>query len=378
MKKIMIAPDSFKGSMDASRVCEILATVTRKHFPDAEIIQCPIADGGEGLVEALLTSCGGEKIWVNVHDPLGRMTHVFYGLLQDGRAVIEMAAASGLPLLTEAERDPLSTSTTGTGELIRHAIGQGAREIILGLGGSATNDGGAGAAAALGIQYLDAQGQVIRTGGDLHALAKIEPSEVIDGFPDTNFLIASDVNNPLFGPNGAAHIYGPQKGASPEQVYILDEGLRRLAVVVKEQTGMDIQNITGSGAAGGLVVPFLVFGQAQIRRGLDVVLDAVHFDQLLDGCDLVITGEGRTDRQSAMGKALSGIGQRCKARGVPVIALSGALEAGYETLYEQGITACFATTRKITALDDVMTNAEIYLAQAAEDLLRLIQYRPLH
>lgn len=372
MKKIVIAPDSFKGSLTARQVCEIIALSARKFFPVAEIIQLPVADGGEGLVDALLEACGGEKVPVPVHDPLGRDIQSFYGRLPDGRAVIEMAAASGLPLLKLDERDALQASTYGTGELIRHALANGARELILGLGGSATTDGGAGAAAALGMHYLDGAGNTLLCGADLGRLERFELRGLAQGFDEARFVIASDVTNPLYGSNGAAHIFGPQKGASPEQVQILDAGLQRLAAVVKTRAGLDLQDMPGSGAAGGLGVPFLIFGQAVIRRGLDVVLDAVHFDHHLAGCDLVITGEGRADRQSAMGKVLSGIGLRCKAKGVTAVALCGALEDGYEELYGQGICACFATTRRVAPLDEVLAQAADNLGRAADDLLCLL------
>lgn len=374
MKKIIVAPDSFKGSLDAGRVCEIISEIARKYFPDTEIIQMPVSDGGEGLVDALLNAGGGDKIWVTVHDPLGREVESFYGLLKDGRAVIEMASASGLPRLAASERDVLKTSTFGTGELIKHAIESGVRECILGLGGSATQDGGAGAAAALGIRFLDEEGQLITSGGDLHRLAKIDTAQLIPGFRETHFIIASDVTNPLYGPSGAAAVFALQKGASQEQLPVLEAGLIRLAELIHAQTGIDLQNIPGSGAAGGLAVPFIAFGNAQVCQGLDVVLDAAQFDSHLKGCDLVITGEGRTDAQSAMGKVLGGVGQRCKAKGVPVIALSGALDEGYEQLYDWGITACFAAIRKSTTINDAMANAEDNLARAAEDLFRLIKW----
>ena len=374
MKKMIVAPDSFKGSLDATQVCEIISAVASKYFPDTEIIQLPISDGGEGLVDALLSGCGGEKIWVTVHDPLGREVRSFYGLLKDGRAVIEMAAASGLPMLAPPERDILKASTFGTGELIKHALESGARECIIGLGGSATHDGGAGAAAPLGIRYLDGDGHLILSGGELHRLETIDTAQLIPRFKETRFTIASDVTNPLYGPSGAAAIFALQKGASQEQLPVLEAGSIRLAELVHAQTGIDLQKIPGSGAAGGLAAPLIAFGNAQVRHGLDVVLDAIQFDSHLNGGDLVITGEGRTDAQSSMGKVLGGIGQRCKDKGVPVIALSGALDEGYEQLYDFGITACFAAARKSATLDEMMADAEDNLARAAEDLFRLIKW----
>jgi len=372
MKKIVIAPDSYKGSLSASEVCEIIAVAVEKVLPEVEIVKLPIADGGEGLVDALLEALGGEKVWVEVDDPLGRSVKAFYGVLPDAKVVIEMAAASGLPLMEDTENDILKANTLGTGMLIRHALLRGYRQFILGLGGSATSDGGAGAGAALGIRYMDETGKPILGGGDLCGLSQIDTTEMMPEFREATFSIACDVRNPLFGENGAAYVYSPQKGASPEQVVMLDKGLRRLAEQVREQTGIVLQEIPGTGAAGGLVVPFLVFGKAETRSGVDVVLDTIGFDEHLAGCDLVITGEGRTDRQSSMGKVLSGIGKRCLVKGVPVIALSGTLEEGYEALYEQGITAFFAATRKVCTLEAAMREARKNLSEAAEDLMRVV------
>lgn len=373
MCKIIIAPDSYKGSLSSVRVAEIIAAVALRHYPQAEILQFPISDGGEGWVDALLIAMGGEKLRVKVHDPLGREMDAFYGMLKEDTAVIEVAAASGLPLLSESERDPLRASSFGTGELIRHAIEANAHEILLGLGGSATTDGGAGAASALGIRYLDQDGNTIQNGLELSRLVRVDDTHRMQGFESCHFTIACDVTNPLYGPDGAASVYAPQKGASPAQVQLLDSGLKTLARVIRKQTGMDLQTIPGTGAAGGLAVPFLVYGNSTLRRGVDVVLDAVRFDEQLEGCDLVISGEGSTDRQSSMGKAVSGIARRCKTRKVPMLILSGSLEAGYELLYEQGVTALFSTTRKITTLNAAMDAAEASLASACEDVFRLIQ-----
>jgi glycerate 2-kinase len=372
MKKIIIAPDSYKGSLSAIEICDILADEAGRHFPDAEIIKLPIADGGEGLVDALLYAGQGQKAWATVKDPLWRDIQAPYGILADGKVVIEMAAASGLPLLKDHERNPLTATTYGTGQLIRDALQLGCREFILGLGGSATNDGGAGAAAALGIQYHDARGQVIYSGAGLNRLSHIDLSAIAGGLQEAHFTIACDVTNPLYGPNGAAAVYAPQKGASPEQVALLDRGLQNLAGVILKVKSVDLQSIPGSGAAGGLAVPFLAFTRADLRRGLDIVLDAIHFDEYLPGCDLVITGEGRTDNQSRMGKAISGIGRRAQAKGVPVIAISGALQAGAERLYEDGITAIFAACRDVVPLETAMANAAENLRRTAADVFRLI------
>lgn len=373
MEKIIIAPDSFKGSLNAVEVTSIIYSVARAHFPEAQILKLPIADGGEGLVDALLNTLGGKKINARVLDPLARSIDSFYGILPDGQVVVEMAAASGLPLLATSERNPLRTSTYGTGQLILDALQKGYRQFILGLGGSATNDGGAGAAAALGIRYLDSNQNLILSGGGLSHLSQIDTSQMAEGLSESTFVIACDVTNPLYGPSGATAVFGPQKGASTQDLTLLDEGLRTLAQVVEAKTGLDLNSIPGSGAAGGLVVPFLAFCEARMKSGLDVVLNALNFDQHLSGCNLVITGEGRTDAQSTMGKALSGIGLRCLARGVPVIAISGSLGEGYELLYQQGITACFAAVQDVSSLEVAMAHAAENLAQATENVFRLIK-----
>lgn len=373
MKKIVIAPDSFKGSLSALDACLVIAKAAEKYFPKAEIVMLPVADGGEGLVDALFFTSGGKMVYhENVLDPLEREVSASYGVLSDGTVVIEMAAASGLPLVQDSEKDALKANTFGMGQLIFDALLHGHRKFILGLGGSATTDGGAGAAAVLDINYLDESGKQIINGGDLARLHKIDTHRIMDEFLEARFTIACDVRNPLYGENGAAYVFSPQKGATPEQVVQLDMGLRRLAEVVEKQTGIKLQEIPGSGAAGGLAVPFLAFGHAEMRSGVDVVLDKIDFNRHLEGCDLVITGEGRSDRQSKMGKVLSGVGRRCKERNVPVIAISGALDEGYQALYAQGISALFAATRRVSKLEDALKDAEKNLSEATEDIMRLI------
>jgi glycerate kinase len=373
MKKIIIAPDSFKGSLSAIEICDIIADVAHAYFPESEIIKLPISDGGEGLVDALLAASLGEKVWLKVKDPLWRDIQAFYGILSSGTAVIEMATASGLPLLKSHDFNVLEATTYGTGQLIVDALQRGCRDFILGLGGSASNDGGAGVASALGIRYLGDNDQEIYSGKDLNSLIRIDDIGIVDGLKESHFTIACDVTNPLYGPNGAAAIYSPQKGASPEQVTLLDQGLRKLASVVMKENGLDLQSIPGTGAAGGMVVPFLAYTNSELKRGLDVVLDAINFDQHLRNCDLVITGEGCTDSQSSMGKALSGIGKRALVERVPVIAISGTLQTGYENLYQCGVSALFSTCREIQTLDVAMINAKQNLRKTVDDICRLIK-----
>lgn len=370
IRKIILAPDSYKGSLSAVRICQILEQAAKHSLPEATCVKLPVADGGEGLVEAMLLACGGETVTLTVHDPLGRPIEASYGLLPDGTAVIEMAAASGLPRLSAAERNPLETSSFGTGELIRDAVLRGCRQIILGLGGSATNDGGIGAAQALGFKFLGDSGEVPACGRGLPAIRQIDTSGILPALLDTQIRIACDVKNPLYGPLGAAVIFAPQKGADPDMVSELDRGLENLANIIRQQTGIDLQQIPGSGAAGGLAAPFLMLGQATLEAGVDLVLDAMDYESHLKDCDLVVTGEGRTDQQSGMGKVLSGISRRASQAGVPVIAISGAVEPGAESLYDQGMTALFATCRSICTLEQALADAEANLSRAARDIFR--------
>lgn len=373
MKKIVIAPDSFKGTLTSVQVCEVIEKICCKYFPDLEIVKLPVADGGEGLVDAMLFSCPGEKVTVKVKDPLMRDIEAGYGIFADGTAVIEMASASGYPLLAVGERNILRTTTFGTGQLIGDALQRGCRKFILGIGGSATNDGGAGMAAALGINYCDEVGRVILCGGDLSGIHRIDVSGMVDGLREAKFTIACDVNNPFYGPNGAACIYGPQKGATPEQVEYLDQGLMNLSRLIHGEYQIDLQKIPGSGAAGGIAAPLIVFTGAKLSPGVDVVLDALDFERQLENCDLVITGEGRSDAQSGMGKLLSGVGRRSKAKGVPVVAISGTLQQGYEGLYAEGIVAFFSTCREVCTLEQALENAQPNLERAVEDLFRLLK-----
>jgi glycerate kinase len=373
MKKILLVPDSYKGTLSSRQVCEVLAGACRQFFPHAQIIELPASDGGEGLLDALIGAGGGERITARVNDPLLRPIRAEFGILPDGTAVVEMAAASGLTLLMPGERDATRTSSFGTGELIRHALEHGCKRIILGLGGSATCDSGAGLGAALGIRYLDATGDLLLTGGDLERLHQIDTREMLPALGLISIEIACDVSNPLHGPLGAACIYAPQKGASPGQVKMLNRGLRHLAGMIQRQAKIDLQQLSGSGAAGGAAVPLLAFAGARLTPGIDLVLDRLGFDEHLAGCDLVITGEGRSDAQTTMGKLVSGVGRRAKAHRVPVIALSGALGVGYEAGYQQGIEAFFSTTREAGSLEHVLENARPNLEKAAGDLFRLLR-----
>jgi len=365
MNKILIASDSFKGSLSAAEACRIIAQQARQRFPQAEVLELPVADGGEGLVPVVLQNLGGRLLTIPVQDPLGRQIQAAYALLESGAAVIEMAAAAGLPFLRKNELDPTKTSTVGVGELILDAIKMSADPIYIGLGGSATVDGGVGAASALGIRFLDEWGGVVTSGGRLNKIVRMD----LSGLPTLNYsgkmVFLTDVSNPLCGPSGAAAIFGPQKGASAEQVKELEHSLEQLASLVEHESGLELEDMPGMGAAGGFALPFVAFLGAEMRGGIDFVLDLLKFDEKLVGTDLVITGEGRTDAQSAMGKAISAVARRSRAAGVRVAVVSGALGEGSEKMLELGVSDLVQATPIGQPLEEAMTHAAENLAKAA-------------
>ncbi len=373
MKKILVATDSFKGSLSASEACRIIATQARQRFPQAEVLELPIADGGEGLVQIILQNLDGKLQTISVQDPLGRPIQAAYALLDSGAAIIEMAAAAGLPLLQKGELDPTKTSTVGVGELILDAIKMGADPIFVGLGGSATVDGGTGAASALGICFLDQWGGVVTSGEALQEIVKVDLSGLHETKYSGKLVFLTDVNNPLCGPNGAAAVFGPQKGATVEQVEQLEQGMERLASLVERESGLVIRDVPGMGAAGGFALPFAAFMGAEIRGGIDFVLDLVSFDEKLVGCDLVITGEGRTDAQSAMGKAISAVARRAKAAGVRVAVISGALGQAAEKMLELGVDDLVQATPVGQSLEEALAHAAENLAKAAGEYFAAIK-----
>ncbi|HUG06496.1 MAG TPA: glycerate kinase [Candidatus Limnocylindria bacterium] len=338
--RVVIAPQSFKGSADAVAVASAIARGVRRVWPRANCVELPLADGGEGTALALVRATGGEMRDTRVHDPLGREIDAQWGVLGDRRtAVLEMAAASGLPLLRDSERDPRITSTRGTGELILAAAASGAERIVIGIGGSATNDGGAGMARAFGYRFLDADGRELPEGGA--ALARLAR---IDGQTDPRLIrpaidVACDVRNPLLGVEGATAVYGPQKGATPEIQRELENALTRYADVVEAFVGRDVRSVPGAGAAGGLGAGLIAFLDARLVSGASLVLDAVGFDKRLVGADLVVTGEGRIDGQSIYGKLTHAVTVAAKRRGVPVVAVAGMVGPGHEGMRAAGIEA---------------------------------------
>jgi glycerate kinase len=369
MKKIIVATDSFKGTLSARQACRVIAEEAAAVFPEAQVLSVPIADGGEGLVDALLASFRGERVGVWTFDPLGSRLRAEYALLEGGAALIEMAAAGGLPLLAENERDPMRTSTFGVGRLILDAVQRGADPIYVGLGGSATNDGGAGAAAALGLRFENGVGQAVTTGGGLREIERIDRLAFDRLGLDGKLIFLVDVKNPLCGPNGAAAVFGPQKGASPEQVRVLDLGLRHLAGVIENAVGHDFSELEGIGAAGGFALPFAAFAGARIVGGIDFVLDRLAFDQKLEQTDLVISGEGRTDAQSTMGKAISEVARRAKRAGAHVAVISGLLGEGAEALKEFGVDDLVQAAPPGQALAEALARAEANLRAASRAYL---------
>lgn len=371
--KIIVAPDSFKGNQTALAVANAIERGMRKFDQNLEIIKVPLADGGEGTVEAAASAAGGQIVSVTVTDPLNGSVEAEYAILHDGTtAVIEMAAASGLPLVPDHLKNPGKTSTIGTGELIRHALDSGCRKIILGIGGSATNDGGMGAASALGVKFLDEKGKETGvTGDDMLRVKTIDMSLLDPRIPNTDILVACDVSNPFYGPTGAAYIYAPQKGASKEKVISLDKGLRNLAEVIEKSLGKSIVDIPGTGAAGGLGGGLIAFFNAKLQSGIELILKAVEFDKILENAQLVITGEGKTDYQTAFGKVPAGVAASAKKQGIPVVCFSGALGKKIEELYATGITALFSTANREMTLDYAIDNSLILLEEGAENIIRL-------
>ena len=373
MEKILLVPDSFKGTLSSRQVCQVMAGQLRRFFPQAQVKSIPVADGGEGSVEAFLAAAGGERRTRTVTGPFGEPVDAFYGILGDGRtAVIEMAACAGLPL-AEGRLNPERATTYGVGELLLAAKEAGCTKAILGLGGSCTNDGGVGAAAALGAKFTRADGAAfIPTGGTLGEIAALDVSPVAQALQGMELTAMCDIDNPLYGEAGAAAVFAPQKGADAAMVARLDAGLRHLGQVSARCLGRDFSHLPGAGAAGGLGFGMAAFCGAQLRMGIDAVLDAVGFDSLLPGTDMVFTGEGKIDSQSARGKVVSGVAARCRKAGVPVVAVVGQIGQGFEEMYQQGLTAVFSINRAAQPFAESRFHAGENLALTMENIARLL------
>jgi len=373
--KIVIAPDSFKESLSAAGVASALARGLRQALPTAEIRECPLGDGGEGTLDAVLAATGGEVREARVTGPLGEPVTARWGWLAEQRtAFVEMASASGLELVPRARRDVRVATSHGTGELLRAALDAGAERLVLAIGGSATNDSGAGVLQALGVRLLDGQGQALAPGGAaLASLASLDLTDLHPRLAAVEVVIAADVDNPLCGPQGASQIFGPQKGASPEQVRELDAALAHFATVTAATLGRDVSEQPGAGAAGGVGFAALAFLQATFRPGIEVVAELVGLEEALQDADLAVTGEGRLDGQTLRGKTPAGVLRLAQRHGVPVVAVAGSLGEGYDALYQQGLAAAFSLVPGPLSLEEALAQAEGLLERTARDIGRLWQ-----
>ncbi|MFD1506233.1 glycerate kinase [Georgenia yuyongxinii] len=372
--KLVLAPDSFKESMTAQEAVEAMSRGVRAVFPDAELVAAPMADGGEGTTAALTAALGGELVTTAAHDALGRPITATYGYVAaEQLAVVEVAAAAGIDLVAPAERDPLRASSAGVGEMLLDALDRGARRVVVGLGGSVTNDGGAGMLQALGVRLLDADGAELPPGGGaLARLADIDATGLDPRLASLDVEIASDVTNPLCGPEGASAVFGPQKGATPEMVAELDRALGVFAEAVSSATGRDVADRSGAGAAGGLGAAFLAFFDARLRPGVDVVMAAARLEERMAGADLVLTGEGGVDAQTLLGKTPFGVARAASRHGVPVIAFAGHVGDGAELLYDNGFAAIVPIVRSVTDLPTALAQGQVNLERAVETVCRVL------
>lgn len=372
--RILIAPDKFKGSLSALKVAENIEKGILKVYPEAKIEKVPMADGGEGTVESLVDATGGKIIKTIAKDPLMRDIESFYGILGDAKtAVIEMAAASGLYLLNQEERNPMLTTTYGTGQLIKDALDKGCRKFIIGIGGSATNDGGIGMAMALGVKFYDKFNHEIEFGGkELIKIYSIDDTNIDERIKECEFVVACDVNNPLIGDKGASRVFGPQKGATKEMIEILDSGLKSYGILLEKKYNKKIIDIPGSGAAGGLGAGLLAFLNAKLKRGVEIVIETLQLEEKIKQSDIVISGEGKIDYQTAFGKTIAGVAKLCQKYNKPLIVIAGSVEDNQE-LYGMGINSIFSIIDKPMKLDDALITAPELLIKTSERIFRLIK-----
>ena len=372
--KLLFASDSFKGTLTSDQTIELLTKAAEEVFGRCETSGVPVADGGEGTTDAVVKARNGEIITVPVHGPLMEMEQGFYGRLSGSEAILEMAAASGLPMVPEEKRNPLNTTTYGTGELLKAALDVGYTEIAIAIGGSATNDGGMGFASALGIRFLDQDGNVLEgRGEDLEKVAHIDMSGLDPAVKKAHFTVMCDVTNPLCGPDGATYTFGKQKGGTPEILDRLEKGMQNYRDVIIREFGINPDEIQGSGAAGGLGTALKVFLHAEMKSGIETVLDLIDFDARLEGVDLVVTGEGRTDWQSCFGKVMQGVGDRSAKHQVPVAALCGGLGPDYEKIYAHGISSIMTTVDGPMPLKEALDNASELYYKGAIRMFRFLQ-----
>ena len=374
MQNFILVPDSFKGTLSAIEVCNIMKSSIKNLYKDANIISVPVADGGEGTVDAFLYALGGEKKSIWVSDAFNEQKILaHYAMLKDNIAVIEMAACAGLPLVKN-RLEPDKTTTFGVGELIIDAVNSGAKKIILGLGGSATNDGGCGMAAALGVKFKDEQDQkFIPTGGTLSQIYKIDMNNIYSKIKDVEFISMCDVDNPLCGRLGASAVFAPQKGADEDMVKLLDEGLAHLAKIIKRDLHIEVKDIKGAGAAGGLGAGSIAFLQSKLTKGIDVILDTINFDELVSKADIVFTGEGKFDSQSLHGKVVMGVANRSQKYKTPVIVVTGAIGENIQEAYNKGITAIFSINKEPMEFSKSALKSKENMILTMENILRLLK-----
>ena len=372
--KFLFASDSFKGTLSSKRTAELLAQAASEIFPGCEYSSIEVADGGEGTTDAVLSAVNGEKIAVSVHGPLWEEISAYYGKLDDRRAVMEMAAASGLPLVPSEQRDPRKTTSYGTGEMIADALGKGFRDISIAIGGSATNDGGIGCMRALGVRFLDENGQELSgCGADLAEIRSIDVSGLDPRVKECKFTVMCDVTNPLCGEKGATHTFGKQKGGTPEILEELEKGMCNYRDILKNQFGVNMDEVPGAGAAGGLGAALMVFLNGTLKSGIETVLDLVEFDRKLEGVSLVVTGEGSTDWQSVFGKVMQGVGLHCRKAGIPAVAVVGSMGKGAEDIFDYGIESILTTVNAVMPLDEALGRAEELYLQAARRMFRMLR-----
>ncbi|MDV3428127.1 MAG: glycerate kinase [Bacillota bacterium] len=374
MKKVVLIPDSFKGTLSSTEICRIIENKVKEHFPDCEVVSIPVADGGEGSVDCFLTALRGERIKVTAKNPYFEDMESFYGLIDNGKtAVIEMAACAGLPLV-EDRKDPMKTTTYGVGQLVLDAAKRGVKKIIVGLGGSSTNDGGCGAASAVGVKFFNEKDiEFIPTGGTTHQITRIDISNKSDLLNGIDIITMCDIDNPMYGLTGASHVFGPQKGADHETVLLLDEGIKHLSEVIKKDLKKDLSKVPGTGAAGAMGAGMIAFFDSKLQMGIETVLDTVNFSSVISDSDMVITGEGKIDSQSLRGKVVVGVAKRAKKQNVPVLVIVGGAETGIDEAYDIGVTSIFSINRLPEAFEISRYKSVENMTFAADNIMRLIK-----
>lgn len=374
MKKVIIIPDSFKGTLRSLQICNIIESKVKEYFPGCEAVTIPVADGGEGSVDCFITELGGDKVSAVVKNPYFEDMRAFYGIIDNGKtAVIEMAACSGLPLV-EDRKNPMKTTTYGVGQLILDAAKRGVKKIIVGLGGSCTNDGGCGAASAIGVKFFNEKDEeFVPTGGTNHEIARIDMSDRAEILSGIEIITMCDIDNPMYGPTGAAHIFGPQKGADPEMVLFLDEGIKHLSEVIKEDLKKDLGEVPGTGAAGAMGAGMIAFFDSKLQMGIETVLDTVKFNSIISDADMIFTGEGKFDSQSLRGKVVIGIARRAKEQNIPVTVIAGGVDNDINGAYDSGITSIFSINRLPEAFETSRFKSAENMTFAVDNIMRLIK-----